>query len=101
MGVLADASLAAGGEVIGVMPSAFVRQGRAHRELTELHVVESMHERKQKMADLGDAFIALPGGPGTLEELFEQWAWFNHGMHTKPCGILNVDGYFRPSLDDD
>ncbi len=96
MGLLADATLAAGGEVIGVIPRAFADEGRAHDELTEIRIVETMHNRKQTMADLADAFIALPGGPGTLDELFEQWAWFNHGMHKKPCGILNVNGYFDP-----
>jgi uncharacterized protein (TIGR00730 family) len=94
MGVVADAALAAGGEVIGVIPSALVDKEIAHRGLTELRVVSSMHERKAMMADLSDAFLALPGGWGTLEEFFEVLTWGQLGLHHKPCGLLNVHGYF-------
>jgi len=96
MGVLADAALAEGGHVAGVIPRALVARELAHTGLTVLHVVESMHERKAKMAELADAFIALPGGAGTLEEIFEQWTWAQLGIHSKPCGILNFEGYFDP-----
>ena len=98
MGVLADAALKAGGEVIGVIPRALVAREVAHAGLTELHVVESMHERKALMADLSDGFIALPGGWGTLDELFEILTWAQLGLHQKPCGLLNVQGYFDPLL---
>jgi uncharacterized protein (TIGR00730 family) len=94
MGALADAALAAGGEVVGVIPGALVEREIAHAGLTELHPVGSMHERKAKMADLSDGFVALPGGAGTLEELFEIWTWAQLGHHRKPVGILNVDGFF-------
>ena len=94
MGVVADAALAAGGEVTGVIPSVLVEREIAHRGLTHLHQVGSMHERKAMMADLSDAFIALPGGAGTLEELFEVWTWGQLGHHRKPVAILNVDHYF-------
>jgi hypothetical protein len=94
MGVLADAALAAGGNVIGVIPQALVDLEVAHRELPDLRVVGSMHERKGLMADLADAFIALPGGIGTLEELCEILTWAQLGMHRKPCGVVNVGGYF-------
>lgn len=94
MGTLADAALAAGGEVIGVIPKALETKELAHRGVTRLHVVPSMHERKALMADLADGFIALPGGIGTLEELFEVWTWGQLGFHRKPCGLLNVSGYF-------
>ena len=94
MGVIADAALAAGGDVIGVIPSALVAKEIAHRGLTELRVVASMHERKALMADLSDGFIALPGGWGTLDELFEVLTWGQLGLHHKPCGLLNVHGYF-------
>ena len=94
MGVMADAALAAGGDVIGVIPSALVAKEIAHRGLTDLRVVESMHERKALMADLSDAFIALPGGWGTLEEFFEVLTWGQLGLHHKPCGLLNAHGYF-------
>jgi uncharacterized protein (TIGR00730 family) len=94
MGVVADAALAAGGEVIGVIPSALVAKEIAHTGLTELRVVASMHERKALMADLADAFVALPGGWGTLEEFFEVLTWAQLGLHAKPCGLLNVSGYF-------
>ncbi len=98
MGAVADATLAAGGEVIGVMPRSLVEKEIAHRGLSTLHVVETMHERKLKMAELSDGFLALPGGAGTLEELFEQWTWAQLGIHAKPCGLLNVEGYFDPLL---
>jgi hypothetical protein len=96
MGIVADAALGAGGEVIGVMPRALVEREIAHRGLSELHVVESMHERKTTMSTLSDAFLALPGGAGTLEEMFEQWTWGQLGIHGKPCGFLNLKGYFEP-----
>ena len=89
MGAVADAALEAGGVVIGVMPRGLVEREIAHRGLTELHVVEDMHERKTKMAALADGFIALPGGAGTLEEIFEQWTWAQLGIHEKPCAFLN------------
>jgi len=98
MGVLADAVLAAGGEAIGVIPEALVAREIAHNGLTELRVVHSMHERKTLMADLADAFIALPGGYGTLEEFFEAVTWTQLGIHRKPCGLLNVDGYYDALL---
>jgi hypothetical protein len=94
MGVMADAALEAGSDVIGVIPSALVAKEIAHRALTELRVVASMHERKALMADLSDGFIALPGGWGTLDELFEVLTWGQLGLHHKPCGLLNVHGYF-------
>jgi uncharacterized protein (TIGR00730 family) len=98
MGALADAALAAGGEVIGVIPEALVRKEVAHTGLSELRVVGSMHERKAQMADLADAFIALPGGIGTLEELCEILTWAQLGLHAKPCGLLDVCGYFQRLL---
>ena len=94
MGVLADAALTAGGEVIGVIPQSMVDQEFAHPGLTELHVVADMHERKATMAALADGFITLPGGLGTLEELFEAWTWAQLGLHAKPVGLLDVDGYY-------
>jgi hypothetical protein len=94
MKVVADAVLARGGRVTGVIPEALVRKEIAHRGLTELHVTASMHERKTRMAELSDAFVALPGGLGTLEELFEAWTWGQLGLHAKPCGLLNVAGYW-------
>ncbi len=96
MGAVADAALEAGGVVIGVMPRGLVEREIAHRGLTELHVVEDMHERKTKMAALADGFIALPGGAGTLEEIFEQWTWAQLGIHEKPCAFLNIKGYYDP-----
>jgi uncharacterized protein (TIGR00730 family) len=96
MGVLADAALNAGGAVIGVMPQRLVERDIQHTSLTELHTVATMHERKTKMADLADGFIALPGGAGTFEEIFEQWTWAQLGIHRKPCGFLNANGYFDP-----
>jgi uncharacterized protein (TIGR00730 family) len=96
MGVLADAALQSGGRVVGVIPQHLVSRELAHRGLTELIVVQSMHERKQRMADLADAFIALPGGIGTFEELLEIMTWAQLGLHAKPIGILDVVGYYRP-----
>jgi uncharacterized protein (TIGR00730 family) len=95
MGVVADAVLAAAGEVIGVMPRALVEREIGHAGLTELRMVESMHERKAQMAELSDAFVALPGGIGTLEELIEIYSWSQLGLHRKPCGALNVRGYYN------
>jgi uncharacterized protein (TIGR00730 family) len=94
MGVLADAVLAEGGEIIGVIPRALVDREIAHRDVTDMRVVGSMHERKALMAELADAFIALPGGLGTLEELFEVYTWAQLGLHRKPCALLNVEGYY-------
>ncbi|UUM28555.1 MULTISPECIES: TIGR00730 family Rossman fold protein [Acinetobacter] len=94
MGVVADSALQAGGRVIGVIPDALVDRELAHQGLTELHIVNNMHERKTKMAELSDAFVALPGGAGTLEEIFEQWTWSQLGIHQKPCAFLNVDGFY-------
>ena len=94
MGVLADTMLLGGGEVIGVIPRSLVAREIAHAEVTDLRVVDTMHERKALMAELGDAFVALPGGVGTLDELFESWTWSQLGLHKKPCAVLNVDGYF-------
>jgi uncharacterized protein (TIGR00730 family) len=94
MGALADAALGAGGQVIGVIPAALQAKELGHTGLTELRVVGSMHDRKATMADLSDGFIALPGGWGTLDELFEILTWGQLGLHAKPCGVLNVDGCF-------
>lgn len=94
MGVLADTMLADGGEVIGIIPEDLVDQEVAHNGLTALHVVDSMHDRKARMADLSDGFVALPGGLGTIEELFEVLTWAQLGLHRKPCGLLNVCGYY-------
>jgi len=94
MGVLADAAMEAGGEVIGVMPQALADREIGHKGLSELRVVGSMHERKAAMAELADAFIALPGGIGTLEELIEVYTWSQLGIHRKPLGALNVNGYY-------
>jgi uncharacterized protein (TIGR00730 family) len=98
MGLAADAALAGGGEVVGVIPRALVEREVAHQRLTEQHVVETMHERKALMAKLTDAFVALPGGAGTYEELFEIWTWAQLGIHRKPLGVLDVSGYFGPLL---
>jgi len=98
MGTLADAALEAGGQVIGVIPRALVEKERSHPRLSDLRVVGSMHERKALMAELSDAFIALPGGFGTLEEFCEVLTWTQLGLHRKPCGILNAEGYFDPLL---
>lgn len=94
MGAVADAALAAGGQVIGVIPQALVDREVAHDGLSQLVVTRSMHERKARMAELSDGFVALPGGIGTLEEMFEIWTWSQLGMHTKPCGLLNVAAYY-------
>jgi uncharacterized protein (TIGR00730 family) len=94
MGTLADSALEAGGEVVGVIPRALVDREIAHPRLTELHVVGSMHERKALMVELSEAFVALPGGIGTLEELIEVYTWNQLGLHDKPLGLLNVAGYF-------
>jgi len=94
MGMLADTVLAEGGEAIGVIPRALVEKEIAHKGLPDLRVVGSMHERKAVMADLSDAFVALPGGLGTLEELLEIYTWAQLGMHQKPCALLDVDGYY-------
>ena len=94
MGILADATLEAGGSVIGVIPESLKSRELAHQGLTQLHVVKDMHERKALMSDLSDGFIALPGGAGTMEEIFETWTWGILGYHRKPCAFLNVAGYF-------
>jgi len=94
MGLIADSVLEGGGRVYGVIPTALVDLEVAHTGLTELHTVETMHERKAKMTDLADAFLALPGGIGTLDELFEAWSWNALGYHKKPFCLLNVDGYW-------
>ncbi len=99
MGVVADAVLAAGGEAIGVIPKSLAVKEVAHDKLSELHVVASMHERKAMMAELADGFIALPGGWGTLEEIFEILTWAQLGFHHKPCGLLNIDGYYDGLID--
>lgn len=98
MGVVADAVLEAGGKVYGVIPRSMVERELAHRGLTELHVVETMHRRKALMADLADAFAALPGGFGTADELFEILTWAQLGLHPKPVGLLDVEGFFGPLL---
>ncbi|AKJ28489.1 TIGR00730 family Rossman fold protein [Caldimonas brevitalea] len=94
MGIVADATLAAGGTVVGVIPQALLDRELAHRGLTELHVVQTMHQRKQMMAERADSFVALPGGIGTFEELFEVWTWRQLGYHDKPLGLLNIGGYY-------
>lgn len=94
MGMVADQVMKLGGQAIGVIPKALAHKEVAHKNLTELHVTQSMHERKMLMAELSDGFIALPGGIGTLEELFEIWTWAQLGFHNKPCGLLNVEGYY-------
>lgn len=94
MGMIADRMLALEGQVVGVIPKALAHKEVAHANLTELHITQSMHERKMLMAELSDGFIALPGGIGTLEELFEIWTWAQLGFHQKPCGLLNAAGYY-------
>jgi uncharacterized protein (TIGR00730 family) len=94
MGALADAVIAAGGKLTGVIPRALVDREIAHRDVMDMRVVGSMHERKALMAELSDAFVALPGGIGTLEELFEVYTWAQLGLHRKPCALLNVEGYY-------
>lgn len=96
MGILADATLEAGGRAVGVIPRHLWDREVGHRGLSELRIVESMHERKALMAELSDGFLALPGGIGTLEEFFEVWTWGQLGLHAKPYGLLDVHGYFRP-----
>jgi len=98
MGEVADAALAAGARVIGVIPESLQQREVGHRGLHELHVVPTMHLRKQMMAERADAFVALPGGIGTLEELFEVWAWRQLGYHDQPLGLLNVEGYYDELL---
>lgn len=95
MGELANAALEAGGEVIGVVPRIFIEKAIAHDALSDLRIVDAMHERKGLMAELSDAFIALPGGLGTIDEIFEMVTWTQLGIHRKPCGLLNVCGYYR------
>lgn len=96
MGVIADAALAGGGEVIGVIPRSLADREIAHGGVTDLRVVDSMHTRKALMAELSDAFIAMPGGVGTFEEFFEAVTWTQLGVHRKPCGLLNVGGFYAP-----
>ena len=98
MGIVADATLDSGGRVVGVIPKALVEREFAKLDCTELHVVDSMHERKQMMAQRADAFLALPGGIGTFEELFEVWTWRQLGYHDKPIGLLDIGGYYAPLL---
>ena len=98
MGTVAEATMLAGGRVIGVIPRALVEKEWARTECTELHIVETMHERKQKMAEKADAFIALPGGIGTFEEFYEVWTWRQLGYHNKPIGLLNLNGYYDSML---
>jgi len=98
MGAMADAALLAGGKVIGVIPQALVRREVAHRGLSELQVVESMHQRKARMNELAEAFVALPGGIGTLDEIVEMFTWTQLGIHRKPCAFLNIDGYYDSLL---
>ena len=98
MGVVADAALAAGGEVVGVMPQHLVDDEVAHPGLPRIEVVQTMHERKARMAELADAFIALPGAAGTLEELFEAWTWGMLGLHAKPTAFLDVEDFWQPQL---
>jgi uncharacterized protein (TIGR00730 family) len=98
MGALADACIEGGGQVIGVIPKIFNTHRLAHAGLSEMHVTEDMHARKALMAELGDAFVALPGGLGTFEELFEVLTWAQIGLHAKPIGVLNLNGYYDPLL---
>ncbi|HEV7425741.1 MAG TPA: TIGR00730 family Rossman fold protein [Thermoanaerobaculia bacterium] len=98
MGIVADAVLAGGGKAIGVIPRMLWDREVGHRNLTELHIVETMHERKAMMASLADAFVALPGGLGTLEEIFEVWTWAQIGIHRKPLGFLDAIGFYTPLL---
>jgi len=98
MGTLADATLEAGGDIIGVIPRALLEREVSHRRIPDLRVVGSMHERKAMMAELADAFIAMPGGFGTFEEFCEVLTWTQLGLHRKPCGLLNVEGYYDPML---
>ena len=99
MGIVADAALQSGARVVGVIPKALVEKEWAHRGCTELHIVDTMHDRKRMMAERADTFLALPGGIGTFEELFEVWTWRQLGYHDKPIGILNIAGYYDRLLD--
>jgi uncharacterized protein (TIGR00730 family) len=98
MGAVADAALAAGGEVIGVIPENLMHREVPHRGLTELRVVADMHQRKAAMAEAADGFLVLPGGAGTLEEFFEVWTWAQLGLHAKPIGLVDVNGFYQPLL---
>ena len=98
MGLVADAAIAAGGEVVGVLPQNLVEREVGHEGLTRLELVETMHERKARMAELADAFVALPGGVGTLDEVVEAMSWAHLGLHTKPVVVYDVDGFWRPLL---
>ncbi|MFM0335822.1 LOG family protein [Paraburkholderia fungorum] len=98
MGVIADTVMAEGGRAIGVIPELLVNKELSHHGLTELHVVPDMHHRKKMMADLSDAFVAMPGGAGTLEELFEVYTWAQLGYHQKPVALLNIDGFYDPLI---
>ncbi|EKT61753.1 lysine decarboxylase [Providencia burhodogranariea DSM 19968] len=99
MGTVADTILSLGGKVIGVIPSLLEKREISHKNLTELHIVETMHQRKNKMIELADGFVALPGGYGTLEEFSEVFTWSQIGLHTKPCGLLNINDYWQPLID--
>jgi uncharacterized protein (TIGR00730 family) len=99
MGAVADGALAVGGQVIGIIPKFLADKEIEHKKLTQVHVVASMHERKTMMEELSDAFVALPGGAGTMEEIFEQWTWAQLGIHTKPIGFLNAGGYYDPLVE--
>lgn len=99
MGALADAVLGAGGEIVGVIPRFLMDREVGHEGVTRMLRVDSMHERKARIGELADAFVALPGGLGTLEELFEVWTWNLLGLHSKPCGLLDVEGYFAPLVE--
>jgi hypothetical protein len=98
MGIVADAALACGGSVVGVIPDALMKREVGHAGLSELHIVQTMHERKHLMAERADAFVALPGGIGTMEEIYEMWSWQTLGYHDKPVALLNVDGYYDALL---
>jgi uncharacterized protein (TIGR00730 family) len=98
MGILADAALAAGGEVIGVLPRSLGHRELAHKGLSELHIVETMHERKARIVDLSDAFAVLPGGIGTMDEFFETFTWAQIGIHSRPIALIDVDGFHQPLL---
>ena len=99
MGAVADAALQAGGRVVGIIPGFLADKEIEHKGLSEIHVVASMHERKTKMEEMSDAFVALPGGAGTLEEIFEQWTWAQLGIHAKPIGFLNTAGFYDPIVE--
>ena len=99
MGAVADAVLNEGGRVVGIMPAFLEQREISHKRLSKLIIVDSMHERKAKMAEFADGFVALPGGPGTLEEFFETFTWAQLGLHQKPCGLLNINEYFDPLIE--